>query len=81
MSSKKIGGAVVAGVLQRAVSWSNYLVVPPGAMIRGGGEELFRADLSKLQIWARFASERHSRVFSGRYAGRDIAIEMASQPE
>ncbi|KAM3345579.1 hypothetical protein ACQJBY_020211 [Aegilops geniculata] len=69
------------GDYKKAVSWSKYLVAPPGAKIRGGGEELWSADLSKLQIRARFASGRHSRVYSGRYNGREVAIKMVSQPE
>jgi hypothetical protein len=70
------------GDYKKAVSWSKYLVAPPGAKIRGGGdEELWSADLSKLEIRVKFASGRHSRVYSGRYAGREVAIKMVSQPE
>jgi serine/threonine protein kinase len=70
------------GDYKKAVSWSKYLVAPPGAKIRGGGdEELWSADLSKLEIQVKFASGRHSRVYSGRYAGREVAIKMVSQPE
>jgi serine/threonine protein kinase len=70
------------GDYKKAVSWSKYLVAPPGAKIRGGGdEELWSADLSKLEIRVKFASGRHSRVYSGRYAGREVAIKMISQPE
>jgi hypothetical protein len=69
------------GDYKKAVSWSKYLVAPPGARIRGGSEELWSADLSKLEIRGKFATGRHSRVYSGRYAGREVAIKMVSQPE
>jgi hypothetical protein len=69
------------GDYKKAVSWSKYLVAPPGARIRGGSEELWSADLSKLEIRSKFATGRHSRVYSGRYAGREVAIKMVSQPE
>jgi serine/threonine protein kinase len=78
---KRLERRLSLGEYKKAVSWSKYLIAPPGARIRGGGEELWSADLSKLEIRGKFASGRHSRVYSGRYAGREVAIKMVSQPE
>ena len=79
---KRLERRLSLGDYKKAVSWSKYLVAPPGAKIRGGGDqELWTADLSKLEIRIKFASGRHSRVYSGRYAGREVAIKMVSQPE
>lgn len=78
---KRLERRLSLGEYKKAVSWSKYLVAPPGAKIRGGGEELWSADLSKLEIRTKFATGRHSRVYSGRYAARDVAIKMVSQPE
>ncbi|KAK3160106.1 hypothetical protein QOZ80_1BG0055250 [Eleusine coracana subsp. coracana] len=78
---KRLERRLSLGEYKKAVSWSKYLVAPPGARIRGGSEELWSADLSKLEIRSKFATGRHSRVYSGRYAGREVAIKMVSQPE
>jgi len=78
---KRLERRLSLGEYKKAVSWSKYLIAPPGGRIRGGGEELWSADLSKLEIRGKFASGRHSRVYSGRYAGREVAIKMVSQPE
>ncbi|KAJ1282913.1 hypothetical protein BS78_03G087800 [Paspalum vaginatum] len=78
---KRLERRLSLGEYKKAVSWSKYLIAPPGARIRGGGEELWSADLSKLEIRGKFATGRHSRVYSGRYGGREVAIKMVSQPE
>jgi hypothetical protein len=77
---KRLERRLSLGDYKKSVSWSKYLIAPPGARIRGGGEEFWSADLSKLEIRDKFASGRHSRVYSGRYAGREVVSKMISQP-
>ncbi|THU45967.1 hypothetical protein C4D60_Mb02t23550 [Musa balbisiana] len=68
------------GEYRRAVSWSKYLV-SYGGEIKGGREEQWSADMSKLLIGNKFATGRHSRIYHGKYKERDVAIKLMSQPE
>nr|XP_018685715.1 PREDICTED: serine/threonine-protein kinase HT1-like isoform X1 [Musa acuminata subsp. malaccensis] len=63
-----------------AVSWSKYLV-SSGGEIKVGSEERWSADMSQLLIGSKFATGRHSRIYHGRYKGREVAIKLMSQPE
>ncbi|WOL01222.1 serine/threonine-protein kinase HT1-like [Canna indica] len=68
------------GEYKRAVSWSNYLV-SSGGEIKVSEEEEWSADMSQLLIGNKFATGRHSRIYHGRYKGREVAIKLMSQPE
>ncbi|RWW11344.1 hypothetical protein BHE74_00053227 [Ensete ventricosum] len=63
-----------------AVSWSKHLV-SSGSEIEEGREEEWSADMSQLLIGGKFAAGRHSRIYHGRYKGREVAIKLMSQPE
>ncbi|KAL6841497.1 hypothetical protein ACP4OV_028640 [Aristida adscensionis] len=80
--------AVLQARQRRRRQWRAWEVAGAAAVagrtrIRGGSEELWSADLSKLEIRGKFASGQHSRIYAGssRYAGRKVAIKMVKQSE
>ncbi|KAG6505043.1 serine/threonine/tyrosine-protein kinase HT1-like [Zingiber officinale] len=80
MASGRTQRRLSLGEYRRAVSWSKYLV-SSGGEIKGGLEEQWSADMSQLLIGNKFATGRHSRIYHGRYKGREVAIKLMSQPE
>lgn len=56
-------------------------LVSSGGEIKVGREEQWSADMSQLLIGNKFATGRHSRIYHGKYKGREVAIKIMSQPE
>ncbi|XP_042436141.1 serine/threonine/tyrosine-protein kinase HT1-like [Zingiber officinale] len=76
----KVQRRLSLGEYKRAASWSMYLV-SSGGEIKVGREEQWSADMSQLLIGNKFATGRYSRIYHGKYKGREVAIKIMSQPE